>query len=315
MSPINLLGPSSRTTLGLFLLVFCAAFAALTLFVVLRPPAEVQGQSEDKPYRVKIKSVDSVVDEGSSFTVTLEMFPAFLVNQTGQNEDSKYIYNYCKGRDSYPQCLEGGIQVLDSYNDHNTDSEIADFLVAFLFFSESDSSAAGDVDKVSAFAYDDDCITPGRTIRVRLNSAFVTSNFNYGYTVDETEFTVRINDNDDKNVAGCDPGNTGNNGNDDPLIDPEPNRNPNPNPDPNPNPNPNPNPIEPPPNTPTHTPTPTATGTPTPTGTATATPTPTPTPIEMGEEGKDDGAGDGSAARSRRLLRFRRRSREWHHQG
>ena len=68
-----------------FFLVFCAAFAAFTLFVIFRPASEVEGQ-EDKVAPgftpdISLQGVDKTrVNEGGSFKVTLSISPKLEEN-------------------------------------------------------------------------------------------------------------------------------------------------------------------------------------------------------------------------------------------
>ena len=173
---------------GFLLLVFCAAFAAFTLFVILRPVGEVEGQMKEPPGFTPEVSLDrgvhdSQVEEGGSFTVTVKITPVLQ-----SNHDYQKCKNNTRGmRDENP-CVEGGIVVWDTYNDHLPNGDLADELVAFIFFD------GDDVDELTVFVEDDDCITPGRTIRIKINTAFDKDT--YGYTIDDREITVNGNDTD-----------------------------------------------------------------------------------------------------------------------
>ena len=87
-------------------------------------------------------------------------------------------------------CIEGGIIVWDTYDDHlYGEPTPSNEMVAFVFRS-------GETEKrLTARVESDECITPGRTIRIAINTAFISSV--YGYTIDSTERTVRIHGNDD----------------------------------------------------------------------------------------------------------------------
>ena len=254
-------------------------------------------EGADEAPQVSLGGVDkSIVNEGEDrfFSVTVKINPTL---------DSNRNYQKCRSdhqsmRTENP-CVEGGIVVFDSYNDHEPNGGQADQLVAFIFFEEQE------VDELTVYVEDDACITPNRTIRILINGSFDEDT--YGYTIRSSDttrgITVRVNGDDDVNGAGCNPvdegategvtgdggnggnggngggngGNDGNGGGGNPIvIEPDPPTN-----------TPTPTP------TPTVTPTPTATATPTmtPTPTATATPTNTPEPEEVDDSDTREDSG------------------------
>ena len=104
-------------------------------------------------------------------------------------------YARCQRRTANP-CVEGSVIVFDSYNDHEPNGDVADDNIAFIFFGGREE------DKLHIFV-DDKCITPNRTIRVKLNSAFVDAEHDYGYTIDDNDISVRVKGNDETNAVGC----------------------------------------------------------------------------------------------------------------
>ena len=91
-------------------------------------------------------------------------------------------------------CIQGGIIVWDTYNDHLSDERAGDSdqWVKFVF-------RGGETEKRLTFkAKPDDCITPDRTIRVAVNTVFDDLD-DYGYIIDETEHTVHVNGDDTTN--------------------------------------------------------------------------------------------------------------------
>ena len=126
-----------------------------------------------------------VGEEGRSVTVTLKLSRPLRT-------DEKYCY---PGRESDGNdgsiCIEGGIIVWDTYNDHLREdgATTSDELVKFVF-------RGGEVEKrLTVRIADDECITPGRTVRIAINWAFRSDT--YGYTIDDTQVTVPVNGNDE----------------------------------------------------------------------------------------------------------------------
>ena len=305
--------------LGCFFAVFLLALAVPAFILALQPSGEVAGQGENDPppnstpdfipeisLRVDRDSLNSqglAEEDAGSFAVIVGISPTLHPN---------HDYARCQRRTANP-CVEGGVVVFDSYNEHESNGNLADELIAFIFFGGREAA------RLSIFI-DDECITPNRTIRVRLNSAFVGGD--YGYTIDgnNNEISVRVKGNDETNGGGCpsiEEGATEVNGGGGNPPEPEPADTHTPIPTVAPTATASPTPTKSPTirvdtedvevaytltPTPSVTPTGTATSTPTPTGTATPTPTPTPTatatptatpePTQPPEEdeGKDTGS-------------------------
>ena len=163
---------------GFLLLVFCAAFAAFTLFVIFRPVGEVEGQS--KP-TVKIVSVSpSPVREGGRIEVVVSISP--LVTDD-------YYEAECYNRREMKPCVEGGIRVFDTYND-SPDNMSVDELIAFVFRKTQ-------VTRTMSHAVAVDCVpTSGRTIRIEINNVFD------GYTVGSpSERTITVLNDREKDLV------------------------------------------------------------------------------------------------------------------
>lgn len=145
---------------------------------------------------VSIKSVAPAVgEEGGRLRVTVKLSRPLTADE-----------NYCyagspnNGNDGRV-CIQGGIIVWDSYNDHFQDEgpNVSDRSVKFIFQS-------GETEKRLGFGIpDDECITPDRTIRIRVNWMFDDSDI-YGYTIENTEHTVPIAGNDEENGITVDDG-------------------------------------------------------------------------------------------------------------
>ena len=126
-----------------------------------------------------------VGEEGRSVTVTLKLSRPLRT-------DEKYCY---PGRESDGNdgsiCIEGGIIVWDTYNDHLKEdgARTSDELIKFVF-------RGIEVEKrLTVRIADDECITPERTVRIAINWAFRSDT--YGYTIDDTQVTVPVNGNDE----------------------------------------------------------------------------------------------------------------------
>ena len=193
---------SGPFALGCFFAVFLLALAVPAFILALQPSGEVAGQGENDPppnstpdfipeisLRVDRDSLNSQglaeEDEGS-FAVIVGISPTLHPN---------HDYARCQRRTANP-CVEGGVIVFDSYNDHEPNGDVADELIAFVFFGGREAV------RLSIFI-DDKCITPNRTIRVELNSAFVNAEYDYGYTIDDNDISVRVKGNDRTNREGC----------------------------------------------------------------------------------------------------------------
>ena len=126
-----------------------------------------------------------VGEEGRSVTVTLKLSRPLRA-------DEKFCFpgREADGNDG-SVCIEGGIIVWDTYNDHLREdgATTSDELVKFVF-------RGSEVEKrLTVRIADDECITPERTVRIAINWAFRSDT--YGYTIDSTEYMVPVNGNDE----------------------------------------------------------------------------------------------------------------------
>ena len=187
--------------LGCFFAVFLLALAVPAFILALQPSGEVAGQGENDPPpnstpdfipeislgvdRDSLNSQGLAEEDAGSFAVIVGISPTLHPN---------HDYAKCEFRSENP-CVEGGIVVFDSYDDE-PNGDLADQLIAFIFFG-------GREDDRLFILIDDECITPTRTIRVRLNPAFVDAEYDYGYTIHDNEISVRVKGNDETNAVGC----------------------------------------------------------------------------------------------------------------
>ena len=156
----------------------------------------VSAKEPDAGYRFSSQGTDlpevsiyavmpEVGEEGRSVTVTLKLSRPLRT-------DEKYCY---PGRESDGNdgsiCIEGGIIVWDTYNDHLKEdgARTSDELIKFVF-------RGSEVEKrLTVRIAEDECITPERTVRIAINWAFRSDP--YGYTIDDTQVTVPVNGNDE----------------------------------------------------------------------------------------------------------------------
>ena len=151
---------------------------------------------------VSIKSVTPEYgEEGRSITVTLG------INRP-LTQDEQYCYAGRTADGSTGEvCIEGGISVWDTYNDHlgEDGATTSDEMIKFVFRNN-------EVEKrLRISVANDECITPGRTIRIAINWAFEDREGErvYGYTINTDNYDyesetrvgieVPIEGNDDAN--------------------------------------------------------------------------------------------------------------------
>ena len=107
--------------------------------------------------------------------------------------ESHHDYQKCGLVGGVPQrsenpCVEGGILVYDTFKGDESDPDRADELIAFIFFG-------GDTeDQLTVFVRDDECVTPGRTLRVTINESFDADT--HGYEIRNSSFTIPVIGND-----------------------------------------------------------------------------------------------------------------------
>ena len=172
------------------------------MFALSSSPPGTAHADHSSPPTVKIKAVmPEVGEEGSRVTVTLKLSRPLTA-------DEQYCYQGTVSEGHNGEvCIQGGINAWDTYDDHLYEEGgplydkghiPVNEQVKFVFRGE-------EVEKrESVYIEDDDCITPGRTIRIALNTSFDVVD-DYGYTIDTKEFTVPVNGNDTTNGADCDP--------------------------------------------------------------------------------------------------------------
>ena len=156
--------------------------------------------------QVKIKAVmPEVGEEGTSVTVTLTLSRPLVREDDASttNVDERERYCYRTTVEDGPKdevCIEGGIVIWDTFDDHlyaegapyyENGNIPSNELIKFVFRN-------GETEKrISRTIKDDECITPGRTLRVAINPAFRSEH--YGYTINTKQFTVPVDGNDTTN--------------------------------------------------------------------------------------------------------------------
>ena len=180
---VPFISPTSVVTAAV-ILVLAALFA-----LSLSSPGTAHA-SHSSPPTVSILSITPEVgEEDRNLRVTLQLSRPLT-------EDEEYCYDG-RGPNEEPRdevCIQGGIIVWDTYNDHLSDERAGDSdqWVKFVF-------RGGETEKRLTFkAKPDDCITPDRTIRVAVNTVFDELD-DYGYIIDETEHTVHVSGDDTTN--------------------------------------------------------------------------------------------------------------------
>ena len=171
--------------------VFTTAFIFLltVLFASsLSSPGTAQASHSDPPEVSIVDLSPEVGEEGGHVRVTLR-----LSRQLTQDEKFCYPSKEAGEAPRNEVCIEGGIWGMDSYNDHlpgeNTNTSDENF--AFVFRGSETEK------RLHLRIKDDQCITPGRTMRVSINSHYRSDT--YGYIIDTKEHTVRIAGNDETN--------------------------------------------------------------------------------------------------------------------
>ena len=169
-----------------------AIVAVIFLFAAFSSDLSSPGTAHaDHPSLPEVSIVNlspEVGEEGGHVRVTLR-----LSRQLTQDEKFCYPGKKAGEEPRNEVCIQGGIWGMDSYNDHLPDENInaADQNFAFVFRGSETEK------RLNLRITDDQCITPGRTMRVTINSHYRPDT--YGYTIDTTEHTVRIAGNDETN--------------------------------------------------------------------------------------------------------------------
>ena len=179
-----IISPAAVLTTALILLV------GVLLALSLSPPSTANADHGGSLPQVSIVSITPEVgEEGGSLRVTLKLSRPLTA-------DEKWCYpSVANAEPNDEVCIEGGIIIWDTYNDHIQVEENgfipSDQLFAFKFRTDEMEK------RLNPSIANDACITPGRTIRIAINTSFRSDT--YGYTIDTEEHTVRIAGNDETN--------------------------------------------------------------------------------------------------------------------
>ena len=165
----------------------------------------VSAKEPDAGYRFSSQGTDlpevsiyavmpEVGEEGRSVTVTLKLSRPLRA-------DEKFCYPSSSTAPPHDEvCIQGGIIVLDTYDDHLYEEGGSKYDDGFIPSNELIKFVfrGTEVEKrLRVLVYDDECITPGRTVRIKINPAFHSET--YGYTGDATVIEVPVNGNDTEN--------------------------------------------------------------------------------------------------------------------
>ena len=135
-----------------------------------------------------------VGEEGRSVTVTLKLSRPLRA-------DEKFCYPSSSTAPPHDEvCIQGGIIVGDTYDDHLYEEGGSKYDDGFIPSNELIKFVfrGTEVEKrLRVLVYDDECITPGRTVQIKINPAFDSET--YGYTGDATVIEVPVNGNDTEN--------------------------------------------------------------------------------------------------------------------
>ena len=150
----------------------------------------VTTQDPDAGYRFSSQGTDlpevsiyavmpEVGEEDRSITVTLKLSRPLRA-------DEKFCYPSSSTAPPHDEvCIQGGIIIWDTYDDHLYEEGGSKYDNGFIPSNELFKFVfrGTEVEKrLSVSVYDDECITPERTIRVAINQAFDSET--YGYTID-----------------------------------------------------------------------------------------------------------------------------------
>ena len=191
-----------------FISVTTAAVAVLALLLLMLSPSSFSPGTAHASHgtslpEVSIKAVmPEVGEEGGYVTVTLKLSRALTA-------DEQYCYSGSASDGSTGEvCIEGGIIVWDTYDDHlyaeggskyDNGFVPSDELVKFIFRGSETEK------RLSVRIKSDGCITPGRTVQIAINRSFDETD-TYGYTINSRKFTVPVSgDNETNSQADCGP--------------------------------------------------------------------------------------------------------------
>ena len=168
--------------------------------------ADYDPTSNDSCPQVSIYAVmPEVGEENTDITVTLRLSrPLVQEDDLGApdvDEREKYCFTNTAPPNHNPEvCIEGGIIVWDTYDDHLYEVGGPKYDNGFIPSNEWIKFVFrnGEVEKRLTYNIaDDECITPERAIRIVVNTAFIPED--YGYTIDTSESQVIVNGNDEEN--------------------------------------------------------------------------------------------------------------------
>ena len=176
--------------------VATAAIAVLALLLFMLSPSSPSLGTAHASHgsslpEVSIASITPEVgEEDENVRVTLRL-------NRELTDDEKFCYPGKEANEDPRDevCIEGGIQVADTFNDHLPNvggPGASDNMIKFIFRNSETEK------RLSVRVENDDCITPGRTMLIRINTSFDNSD-TYGYTIDESPQTVPVHGNDDDN--------------------------------------------------------------------------------------------------------------------
>ena len=181
--------PTSVVTAAV-ILVLAALFA-----LSLSSPGTAHA-SHSSPPTVSILSITPEVgEEGRNLRVTLQLSRPLT-------EDEKYCYpgNRAGEEPRNEVCIEGGLVIMDNYNDHLYEGGHipSDSGIKFVFRGNQVE------DRLSVRIVEDECITPNRQIVVWIHRVYedrdeYPDETKYGYHIDRTEHTVRVIGDDETN--------------------------------------------------------------------------------------------------------------------
>ena len=135
-------------------------------------------QGADLPEVSIYAAMPEVGEENRSITVTLKLSRPL-------RSDEKFCYPSSSTAPPHDEvCIQGGIIIWDTYDDHLYEEGGSKYDNGFIPSNELFKFVfrGTEVEKrLSVSVYDDECITPERSIRVAINQAFDSET--YGYTI------------------------------------------------------------------------------------------------------------------------------------
>ena len=177
----------------LYISAMAAAIAAVILLFAafssdLSSPGTAHADHNGRP-TVSIKNVmPEVGEEGRYVRVTLE-----LSRKLTDDEEWCYPGTSSSQTPNPGRCIEGGLKIRDSYNDHLNEEgrNPPDTDWKFIFRGSQDE------DRINVRIVDDECITPDRQLEIWIDKAYLDrdeypNETKYGYDIDTTSHFVRV---------------------------------------------------------------------------------------------------------------------------